>query len=289
MNWLVYHAASGQSFFSGIALVVIAALATRRATPIARRVTVLAFLIGAIAIAISSTPIPYWYYGLAIVVTLLWILSRFVTSWRRWSAFAVIAAWTVAGAIEIPHHVMPNLHPAESRAITVIGDSVTAGMGGDDHAETWPNILARENNLEVQDISHVGETAASALKRVKANPIASSVVIVEIGGNDLLGTTSASQFDRDLDALLTQVTAPNRQVIMFELPLPPFTHEYGRIQRTLARQHGVLLIPKRVFLTILAGDGSTLDTIHLSPAGHERMAACVWQIVRSAFPHASDL
>ena len=182
-------------------IVVIAALASRRSSPIASRITVFAFLIGAIAIVISSTPIPYWYYGAAIGVTLLWMVSRYITRWRRWSPFAVIAAWIVAGAMEMPHHIMPNLRSAESRTISIIGDSVTAGMGGNDLAETWPGILAKDNELEVQDISHVGETAASALKRVKANPIASPVVILEIGGNDLLGTTSAGQFNRDLDAL----------------------------------------------------------------------------------------
>jgi acyl-CoA thioesterase I len=71
---------------------------------------------------------------------------------------------------------------------------------------------------------------------------------------------------------------------MFELPLPPFNHEYGRIQRSLALKHKVLLVPKRVFLSILAASDSTLDTIHLSQAGHQAMAACVWQLVSSAYP-----
>jgi acyl-CoA thioesterase-1 len=83
-----------------------------------------------------------------------------------------------------------------------------------------------------------------------------------------------------------QVTASQRQVVMFELPLPPFHHEYGRIQRTLAHKYGVSLIPKRVFLTVLAASDSTLDTIHLSQAGHELMAARVWQLISSAFPSA---
>ncbi|MEM9657126.1 MAG: GDSL-type esterase/lipase family protein, partial [Planctomycetota bacterium] len=135
----------------------------------------------------------------------------------------------------------------------------------------------------VQDISHVGETAASALRRAKSAGVVSPVVVIEIGGNDILGFTSAREFAKHLDELLAFVTAEERQVVMFELPLPPFYHEYGRIQRELAQKHDVRLAPRRIFLSVLAGDDSTLDTIHLSQAGHQVMADTVWNLVRSAF------
>jgi acyl-CoA thioesterase-1 len=168
--------------------------------------------------------------------------------------------------------------------MTVIGDSVTAGTGSNDKSVKWPALLAERHSLTVQDISHAGETAASALKRSKAQRITSPVVVLEIGGNDLLGSTTSAQFSRDLDGLLTEVSGPGRQLMMFELPLPPFCHEYGRIQRSLAHKHQVQLVPKRVFLSILAASDSTLDTIHLSQAGHDAMATCVWQLGSSAYP-----
>lgn len=185
--------------------------------------------------------------------------------------------------VEIPFHVTPTLNPTSSRSIAVIGDSVTAGVGGDETSETWPSILAREYQLEVQDISHMGETAASALKRARSHPVSASVVVVETGGNDVLGSTSSSQFAQDLDALLAHLAIDDRQLIMFELPLPPLFHEYGRVQRQLAAKHNVKLIPKRVFLSVIAGSGSTLDTIHLSQSGHHTMADCVWRLISSAF------
>jgi len=148
----------------------------------------------------------------------------------------------------------------------------------------FERLQKSSHNVKVHDISHVGERAASALKRAQAEHIDSPVIILEIGGNDLLGSTSSAQFSQDLDALLAHVASPGRQLIMFELPLPPFCHEYGRIQRTLARKHNVALVPKRVFLSILAANGSTVDAVHLSKVGHQRMAKCVWQLVSAAFP-----
>ena len=265
-------------------LVIIAAVASTRSKPIAKRIAVLAFLLGAIAITISSTAIPYWYYAVAVCATAAWVISAWLKKWRRWTSFTVIAAWGIAAGIEAPYHITPTLQPAPSRTVTVIGDSITAGLGDSDKSERWPEILAREHDLDVQDISHVGETSASALKRAKERGFRSSVVVLEIGGNDLLGSTSSAQFARDLDALLAQVCVPERQVLMFELPLPPFNHEYGRIQRALAQKYNVSLVPKRILLSILAASDSTVDTIHLTQTGQQRMAASVWQLLIAAFP-----
>ncbi len=283
MNWLVYHIVSGQAFYSGVALLIVAAFASTRSMPVFRRVTALSFLIGITAVVVSSTAIPYWYYALTGVITVVWMASKWRKQWRRWTPYAFIMVWLVAGLMELPYHVTHSLLPVSERKITVIGDSVTAGVDGDEKSETWPRLLARLHHVAVQDISHIGETAASALKRTKSHPITSPVVVVEIGGNDVLGTTTTSQFATDLEALLSNIAAPDRQIVMFELPLPPFYHEYGRIQRTIAARHHVTLIPKRVFLSVIADNDSTLDSIHLSQSGHQRMADTVWQSVGSAF------
>ena len=283
MNPLVYHIASGHAFFSGVALLLLAAWASTRSGPVVHRVVALAFLLGVIAVAVSSTPIPYWLYGIAGVVTVAWIASRWKPAWRRHAAGAMAAVWLVAVGVELPYHLTPTLPPASTRTLTIIGDSVTAGIGGDETAETWPTLLARTHQLDVQDISHMGETAASALKRASKQPLRGSLVVVEIGGNDLLGSTSPAKFATDLDALLAHLSDGDRQLLMFELPLPPFYHEYGRIQRQLAAKYHVKLVPKRVFLSILAGSDSTLDTIHLSQAGHQRMANRVWQLLAPAY------
>lgn len=283
MNFLVYHIVSGQSFVSGVLLLVVAAFASTRSKPIFRRVTVLSFLIGTIAVVVSSTAVPYWFYAIATTVTLIWIASGFKKEWRRNSALAMGGIWLIAALIELPYHITHSLEPAETRTITVIGDSVTAGVDGDETSETWPRLLARQHQVEVQDISHIGETASSALKRAKSQSIESSIVVVEIGGNDILGSTTTAEFARDLDALLAFLESTDRQVIMFELPLPPFCHEFGRIQRTVAARHNVTLVPKRVFLSVIAGNESTLDTIHLSQSGHQFMADTVWSLVHDAF------
>ncbi|MCA1686457.1 MAG: acyl-CoA thioesterase, partial [Planctomycetia bacterium] len=83
--------------------------------------------------------------------------------------------------------------------------------------------------------------------------------------------------------LLTRLKAGKNRVILMELPLPPTYNRFGAIQRRLARRQGVLLVPKRVLLGVLEESGATLDSIHLTRAGHDRLAEAVWQTIRPAY------
>lgn len=298
MNWLVYHVVSGHVFFTGIALLLLAVwsskqtelkrteLQSNHASPkkakLWRRLGALAFILGCIAIIISSTAIPYVLYGIAGLVTVAWLISLCRESWRhstqRRLPYGMVGVWLLAAAFELPYHFQPSVRLPTSREVTIIGDSITAGLGGDEAEATWPELLADQHDLNVQDISHMGDTTAKALKRVKSETITTDVVIVEIGGNDLLGGKTSAEYGRHLEALLSQLQTPGRTILMFELPLPPFYHEFGRVQRSLASKYGVKLIPKRVLLNVLGGSDATLDSIHLTSAGHQKMADTVWSL-----------
>jgi lysophospholipase L1-like esterase len=69
---------------------------------------------------------------------------------------------------------------------------------------------------------------------------------------------------------------------MFELPLPPFRADCGRAQRRLAAQYGAVLIPRRFFARVLAEPENTVDGIHLSRQGHERMAEMMASLLAPA-------
>jgi len=287
MNPVAFHIAGGGSFFTGVVLIILAAgvmLCERR---IVKRIAALLLCVGLISVAISSTPLPYWLLGLAVLTTIAWYAMTRFDKWKPWATVGFAIAWSLAAIWEATHWIAPTVNRVEERAVKVIGDSVTAGMGRRGEV-TWPALLAQEHDVAVQDLSGAGFTTTQALARAKSSNIDAPVVFVEIGGNDLLGGKSASDFREDLDALLALLTQDDRQVIMLELPLPPFHGNYGRAQRSLARKHGVLLIPKRVFLGILAPEEATVDTIHLTSAGHQRMADEVWRLLSPAFLHTAQ-
>jgi acyl-CoA thioesterase-1 len=104
-------------------------------------------------------------------------------------------------------------------------------------------------------------------------------MLIEIGGNDFFESVPPANFAADLDRLLTALSRPNHQLLMLELPLPPFYNAYGRVQRDLAARHGVPLISKREFAGVIFAPDATLDTVHLSESGHVRFADMVWRHV----------
>lgn len=124
---------------------------------------------------------------------------------------------------------------------------------------------------------------AAAYRQAERLPDSGGLVLIEIGGNDMLGTTALPDFEQGLDRLLHRVCQHDRTVIMFELPLPPLFNEVGRIQRRVASRHKVPLVPKRRLLSVLTTQGSTLDSIHLTQAGHEQMATLIWSLIRPAY------
>lgn len=279
MNLLVQHIVSGHAFFTGIGLILIAVFLSTKQDKSVRRFAPVTFIVAVLAIVLSSTPIPYWYYAAAAAITSWWLVALGRQKARHQANITMVVVWLGAAAVELPWHFLPHSNGRDVSSLIVVGDSVSAGLG-DQKEETWPALLAQQHQVDVQDLSHVGETAGSALKRARNSELQSKRILLEIGGNDILGTTTTAQFERDLDALLAFLKTPDREVLMFELPLPPLYHEYGRIQRMLAERHEVKLIPKRIFLSIIAEGDSTLDSIHLSQAGHQRMANLVWELIR---------
>ncbi len=154
---------------------------------------------------------------------------------------------------------------------------------GAEKADTWPRIFADRYAVVVHDHSVAGANVASALRQAAAISPEEQLVLLEIGGNDILGNTNPAEFEAGLGRLLSAVRRPDRVVVMLELPLPPTFNTYGRIQRRLARQFNTLLVPKRILLGVLQQQATTLDTIHLTNEGHQNMADAVWNVVRAAY------
>jgi acyl-CoA thioesterase-1 len=284
---IVYAVASGQAFFVGVVLVSLAALlgfAGGGRWPALGRMA--AALWGLALVAFSATPLPPWYSLLAGPLVLAWLVTErgsglVPACGRRGLRIAVLAACAVGAAIEIPYHIMPAIAPMGAPTVFVVGDSISAGMGTE--ADTWPRILARRHGVRVRDLSLAGATVATALRDQAPGVTGTdALVVVEIGGNDVLGETSSEAFEQGLDALLARLSGRGRTIVMLELPLPPFRQDVGAAQRRQARRHDVVLVPKRVLLGVLTSPGATLDTIHLSPSGHRRMAEAVWSVLRSA-------
>lgn len=282
MNPIVLRFADGTTFFVGLTLVFVAeTLLIPFRNRIARPVLTVLTVVGMILVVISATPLPIWMYLIWTIsaVAGLVLLNRAVSHRRlQIVSGSVLLAATVALCIaEEPHHRCPRLVVHEGTTIYVLGDSISAGMGTEHRC--WPAVLGEMTPLRVVNLAQPGATVESAIVQAKGAVKPRSLVIVEIGGNDLLAEADASGFQTKLDTLVSSLCSQQHQVLLLELPLFPFQNAYGQAQRAMISKHGVAMLPKRYFARVLGTENGTLDGLHLSPAGHDAMARIIAGVI----------
>ncbi len=287
MDRLTMHLASGASLFSGAALLALAVAISFRDR--GRWTTLIRNLLAWLGFALvlgSATPSPLWFDGLLAAVFLAWFLGEEVARTRRIFRpvplrFALIGLVVADVLLEIPHVLEPQLPPGKGGRLYVIGDSISAGIG--DRHPPWPEVLARRYRVSVTNLARAGSVVSEAVEWARQITEPDAVVLIEIGGNDLLNGTSAHDFARHLAALLAAVARPGRTIVMLELPLIPLYAGYGQAQRHLAAQYAVFLLPKRYFAAVLSAPGASLDGLHLSEAGTQLMASTLYPFLAPAF------
>lgn len=284
---LAVYFASGAAFFSGAACVLVSLFAlTSGRHKFARPTGRFVLLLGIFQIIMSATPLPEWAYAIWALSFLVWLVANIpqktVRPRRRTCALITCVGCTIGAAVwELRYQLPPPTLDGRWARVVVIGDSLSAAEfteGGD----PWPALLARDHGIVVDNLAFNGAQAGSAEKKVSADQVSDALVLLEIGGNDILGATSVIDFDRHLERLLKKVCRPDNAVVMLELPLPPLYNRYGETQRRLAGAYHVHLIPKRYFAGVIAGEKATLDGLHLSSEGHRKMSAMIWRQISSA-------
>ena len=241
--------------------------------------------VGVTCALLSGAPLHYLWYLLLVVMT---VAVCVIVKKRMWS-YNVRRAW-IAGLIavllgmaisEILWQIDPGLPAGNYSRIYVLGDSISAGLSDDE--TTWPTILAEKHpQWQVVNLARAGARISDAIHQADGLAADSCVVVLEIGGNDILNLGGMNQFEADLEQLLKKICRPDRCVVMLELPSAPLLNGYVRAQRELALRYHVKLVPRRHFCRILALAGSTTDGLHLSLIGHQALAELIKKIISPA-------
>lgn len=277
MNSLFVHFfVSGNAFFAGILMTIISIFMTfyKGKTP-CRISCRLLFTGGFIFVILSGTPIymplavPFYILPLSLMVLLYFdsVSAKLILSLKIISVLLCLAA----GITELFNCTIPELPRINYGKIYVIGDSISAGIGFKGE-KTWSEIVEEKTRIPVCNMSRGGGTVKSAQTQARLIKDSNILIFLEIGGNDMLGRTPFPQYRKELDNLLEMLKGKNRTLVMLELPCVPFHGMFCKAQRELAAKHKVILIPKRVFAWVLKGHTSTVDGIHLSNYGQEKMA-----------------
>lgn len=283
MNPFILSFADGTTFFVGLVMVLATeGVLLRMRNRFARSILTVTSLLGVALVILSSTPLPLWAYTVwtTAAIVMLGIAHRVPLSRRAAGVgSSVLVASTLALCVmEVPFHRRPTLRVPAGATVYVIGDSISAGIGIE--YRCWPMVLDETTSFRVANLSWPGATTANAHTQAAKISDPQSVVIVEIGGNDLFAGTSAQTFHNQLETLLSSLQEQQHAVLLLELPLFPFQNTYGKAQRGLARKYGAVILPKRYFARVLGMAGGTLDGLHLSQEGHNALAQTIAAVLK---------
>lgn len=166
------------------------------------------------------------------------------------------------------------------RRILAFGDSLFAGYGLDEQ-QGYPEQLedtlrARGRNARVIDAGVSGDTSAAGRQRLAftldAQDTPPDLVILELGGNDMLRGIQPDQTRANFSAMLEELRARQIPVLLMGMRAPPnygteYQQQFDALYADLAQEYGTALVP--FWLESIYQDPALFldDRIHPTAAG----------------------
>lgn len=193
---------------------------------------------------------------------------------------------------------LPPVMGAEQR-IVALGDSLFAGYGLEP-GQSYPARLeaalrARGINARIMNAGVSGDTTAGGLQRLdftlNSLPQPPALVIISLGGNDMLRGLPPEQTRANLDAILGKIRARKVPVVVMGMIAAPnlgadYAGQFNPIYPALAKKHGAGLVP--FFLQPLVDKPALIQADHVHPTapGIDLLVAETVDQVAKALPKA---
>lgn len=142
---------------------------------------------------------------------------------------------------------------ARGQVVTILGDSITAGLGlpGRDALPNQLHLALEKLGVPniVRGAGVSGDTTAGGLARLNFSVRPdSSVVVVALGGNDLLQGLDPKATRANLDRIIQDLKARHKGVVLAGVSAPmeigrDYARSFNAVFPSLARRHGVALYP----------------------------------------------
>lgn len=194
----------------------------------------------------------------------------------RIAAFLTLILCLVAAATPSAVHAQTGAQ-TEPVKLAILGDSLAAGYGLAP-AQAFPTRLQaalKEKGRNVTVINHgvSGDTTAGGLERIDwMMADKPDIVMVELGGNDMLRALDPASTEKNLDAILGKLKQAGTTVWLVGMLAPrnfgpEYVQQFDGIFKKLADKHGVPLYP--FFLDGVAQDPALNqpDGIHPNAKG----------------------
>lgn len=172
-----------------------------------------------------------------------------------------------------------NRYPSGG-TIIAFGDSLTFGTGAG-RGEDWPSVVSELCNCEIINKGVPGETTGQALSRVQRDVLALNprVVIIGLGGNDVLQRLSTDNLFSNLRQIIETVQASGAVVILLGLDGFLLASDLGDGYKKLARETGSVYVSD-ILAGILTNSRLKSDQIHPNAEGYRMIADRIYSKAR---------
>ena len=176
--------------------------------------------------------------------------------------------------------------PAGSRVLA-LGDSLTAGYGLAP-AQAWPALLASRTGWAVVNAGVSGDTSAAALARLPAllEKYRPDLVLLTLGGNDMLQQVPEADTAANLGKMLALVKARGAHAVLIATPKPSAGAVVFRnlsaaaLYIQVAKAYDVPLIDAPI-ADVLSDPLMKADPLHPNAAGHALLAKKMFDELKS--------
>jgi acyl-CoA thioesterase-1 len=176
---------------------------------------------------------------------------------------------------------MPAL-AARGQVVTILGDSITAGLGLPANLALPVQLHLALEKLGVHNVVRgagvSGDTSGDGAARMDFSiQPDTQVVVVALGGNDLLQGVDTKMTRANLDKILTRLKARHMGVVLTGLNAPQeigagYARDFNAIFPALAKAHRVALYPDLLAGVSRNGALNQGDAIHPNAQGAQIIA-----------------
>lgn len=176
--------------------------------------------------------------------------------------------------------------PPGSRVLA-LGDSLTEGAGVTP-PEAWPALLASRTGWVVINGGVSGDTSGGALRRLPAllEEHKPALVLVALGGNDMLRHIPQQETVANLESILTLIKAHGAKAVLLATPNPSLMGAVFQnlsaadfYQRVADAQQVPLI--KDAIADVISDPQLKGDPLHPNAAGHALLAEKIFDALKS--------
>lgn len=269
MNFLIEYFVSGQSFFSGSLMLILAAfISCRHEKLYLRIITGILFFVGMMFVIFSGVAIPvFLFIVMGLCLATLYFFTPFEGNGTRmffWIARGVLVFSILAVFIpEMARVRMPVIEAREHKKMYVIGTGLSMN---ENSGHSYVEYLRDRYRMNIFNLSEPGNTAKKAISQADLIATDNIMILIELGMDE-----DYSEYAVFMDQLLSRLAGKNRTIMMFELPRLSTEGNFSQLQRQLAEKYQVKLIPKRILAAAIYNWGNRRN-MQLTDQAHLWMA-----------------